>query len=131
MPPRRSNRTSSNKPVYTLNSLLLLLAISDIILFWFESLRIRERVTHACRELCEKAELQLLDQTVALSSISLTRSVHGHRQIRRVYKFEVSDNGMDRRQGYITLIGAAIEAVQIEGVDGTTTIYPALPGQLH
>lgn len=117
--------------MYSLNSLLLVSAIAGIVLFWFESLRIRERVTRACRELCEKSELQLLDQTVALSSISVVRSVAGRCQFRRVYRFEVSDNGMDRHQGYITLAGGTIEAIQIDGTDGMTTIYPALPGGLQ
>ena len=117
--------------MYTLNSFLLLTAIAGIFLVWFESLRIRERVVRACRNLCERSELQLLDQTVALTSVSLMRSASGHRQLRRVYQFEVSDNGMDRHRGYITLAGANIEAIQIDGTDGMTTIYPALPGSIH
>lgn len=108
-----------------------MIAIGGIFYLWFESLRIHERVVRACRQLCEKSELQLLDQTVALASISLIRSVSGHRQLRRVYQFEVSDNGTDRHRGYITLAGATIEAIQIDGGDGMTTIYPTLPGSLH
>lgn len=117
--------------MYTLNSLLLLCTIVAIIMYWFESLRVRELVIRICRELCEKAELQLLDQTVALSSISIARSIARRWQVRRVYQFEVSNNGTDRYKGYITLLGASIEAIQVDNSDGMTTIYPILPGQIH
>ncbi len=117
--------------MYTLNSFLLLGAIVIIMLLWFESLRVRERVTRICRELCEKSELQLLDQTVALSSISANRSIRGHWHLRRIYQFEVSNNGADRYRGYITLLGTSIEAIQIDNPDGMTTIYPTVPGQIH
>lgn len=116
--------------MYSVNSLIFLCVLAGIILIWFESLRIHERVVRACRNLCEKSDLQLLDQTVALSSVSVARSARG-RQLRRIYQFEVSDNGMDRRKGYITLMGSTIEAVQIDDVDGMTTIYPVLPNQIH
>ena len=117
--------------MYTLNSLLLLIAIIAVVMLWFESLRIREHVIRKCRELCDKSDLQLLDQTVALSSLSPARSVRGHWQLRRIYKFEVSNNGADRYPGYITLLGATIEAIQIDNPDGMTTIHPTLPGQIH
>jgi hypothetical protein len=117
--------------MYTLNSFLLLAGIGAIILLWFESLRVREQLTRMCRELCEKSDLQFLDQTVALASIGIARSRRKRWQLRRVYQFEVSGNGADRHIGYITLIGKHIEAVQIDNPEGMTTIYPALPGQLH
>jgi len=117
--------------MYTLNSFLLLAGIGAIILYWYESLRIREHVTRMCRELCEKSDLQLLDQTVALASIGITRSRHKRWLVRRVYQFEVSGNGADRLIGYITLTGGSVEAIQIDSPDGMTTIYPTLPGQIH
>jgi hypothetical protein len=84
-----------------------------------------------CRELCEKTDLQLLDQTVSLSAIGITRSRLKRWQVRRVYQFEVSGNGADRLTGYITLVGRSVEAIQIDNPDGMTTIYPALPGPIH
>ena len=117
--------------MYTVNSLLILCGLVAIIIFWFESLRIREQMMRACRELCEKSGVQLLDQTVAQTSLSFARSAGGGWQLRRIYRFEVSNNGADRAFGYITLLGAVIEAIQIDNADGVTTIYPTLPGRLH
>jgi hypothetical protein len=117
--------------MYNLNTLLVLCGLVGIIIFWFETLRVREYVIRACRNLCEKSGLQLLDQTVAQTSLNLTRSVRGGWQLRRIYRFEVSNNGADRATGYITMLGNNIEAIQIDNPDGVTTIYPTLPGSLH
>lgn len=117
--------------MYTLNSLLFLCVIAAIVLFWFESLRVREYVTLKCRQLCETSGLQLLDQTVALVSISVARSISRRLQIRRIYRFEVSNNGADRLNGYITMLGTGIEAIQVDDHDGMTTIYPVIPGQIQ
>src|SRR5690606_3432013 len=105
--------------------------IAGLVLFWYESLRIRERVIRVCRDLCERAELQLLDQSVALVSIRPVRPDGSRWQLRRIYRFEVSNNGADRHTGHITLLSGNVEAVQIDDVDGMSTIYPTLPGGLQ
>ena len=117
--------------MFTLNSLLMLSTIVAVILLWYESLRFREQVTRMCRELCDQSEMQLLDQSVSLSSVSLARNRYGRWQIRRVYQFAVSHNGADRHNGYVTLLGSVAEAIQIDNADGMSTLYPTRPGQLH
>jgi len=117
--------------MYSVNSVLFLAIIIVIILIWFESLRVRESVTRMCRELCEKSDLQLLDQTVSLASISLRRSVSRRTFLHRIYHFEVSSNGSDRFAGYVSLAGRTVEAVQIDSPEGMTTIYPVTPGQIQ
>jgi hypothetical protein len=117
--------------MYTFNSLLILVAIIAVILFWYESLRVRESVTHMCRQICEKCNLQLLDQTVSLISIRIRRSASGYPFLYRVYQFEVSNNGVDRFSGYVAMSGRLVEAVQIDSNEGMTTIYPAAPAQIQ
>ena len=97
------------------NSLLILGLLAGIILYWVESLRIREFIIKMCRKICKKSELQLLDQPC----------------IHRVYQFEVSTNGADRLPGYVTLTGRIVRTVQIEGIDGMTTIYPHKQERVH
>jgi hypothetical protein len=113
------------------NSLLILGLLAGIILYWVESLRIREFIIKMCRKICKKSELQLLDQTVSLDSLSLRRSISGWPCIHRVYQFEVSTNGADRLPGYVTLTGRIVRTVQIEGIDGMTTIYPHKQERVH
>ncbi len=115
----------------SLNSLFVLGLIGGVILFWFESLRVREFIVKMCRAICKESDLQLLDQTVSLNAISVKRSIDGWPYIHRVYQFEVSTNGSDRLIGYVTLIGKRVKAIQIDGTDGMSTIYPHKQERIH
>ena len=113
------------------NSLFILGLLAVIILFWVESLRFREFIIKMCKKICKESELQLLDQTVSLDSLSLRRSISGWPYIHRVYQFEVSTNGADRLPGYVTLTGRMVTTIQIGGNDGMTTIYPHKQERVH
>ncbi|MGK0298845.1 MAG: hypothetical protein ACI9XC_002469 [Gammaproteobacteria bacterium] len=113
------------------NSLLILALLAGIILYWVESLRFREFIIKMCKKICKESELQLLDQTVSLGSISIRRSNNGWPYIHRIYQFEVSTNGADRLPGYVTLTGSMVTTVQIDGIDGMTTIYPHKQESVH
>jgi hypothetical protein len=113
------------------NSLFILGLLAAIILYWVESLRFREFIIKMCRKICKESELQLLDQTVSLESLSLRRSISGWPCVHRVYQFEVSTNGADRLPGYVTLTGSMVTTVQIDGIDGMTTIYPHKQESVH
>lgn len=117
--------------MYSLSSLLLLFGLAAIILLWYESLRVREAVTDMCRQVCEKCDLQLLDQTVSLTSITVRRAASGYPYIHRIYQFEVSTNGADRFAGYVAMSGKHVEAIQIDSDEGMTTIYPSNPAQIQ
>jgi hypothetical protein len=117
--------------MFSFSSLLILIAIVAVILFWHESLRVREAVTQMCRQICEKCNLQLLDQTVALTSISIRRTASGYPFLYRIYQFEVSNDGADRFTAYVAMAGKQVEAVQIDSNEGMTTIYPASPAQIQ
>lgn len=111
--------------------LLLLAVISLILLFWFETLRMREYVIRRCKSTCEAAGLQLLDQSVALSAISLKRDRNGRWRIHRRYQFHVSESGADRYTGHLILTGTRLEAVHIEGPEGTTILHENATLRLH
>ena len=82
--------------------------------FWIDSLRARERAIAAGRAACERNGLQLLDETVSGASTRLARDGDGQIRIRRVFVFEFSDTGNNRRRGSITLLGAEIQDVYTE-----------------
>lgn len=113
------------------NPLLLLAIITLILLFWFETLRMREYVIRRCKSTCESAGLQLLDQSVALSGISLKRDRNGRWRIHRRYQFHVSESGADRHTGHMILTGTRIESIRIEGESGTTILHEERPISLH
>ncbi len=109
----------------------LLLTIVVISFIWFESLRVREMVINHCHRLCKETELQLLDQTVSLVSISLKRDANGNLRLLRKYQFEVSENGVDRYSGYVTSLGSRIIESRLEGPDGHNTFHQSKPTSLH
>ncbi|WP_313950188.1 DUF3301 domain-containing protein [Accumulibacter sp.] len=86
-------------------SLLLMLAAGW---FWIDSFKAREAGIRAVRAACDAEELQLLDDTVALGSLRPGRDDDGRMRLRRVYHFEYSDTGDNRRNGHVTLLGSEL-----------------------
>ncbi|QGU33235.1 DUF3301 domain-containing protein [Thermochromatium tepidum] len=76
--------------------------------FWLNSLRTREIAIGICKTACRQRKLQWLDQTVALRRIGLTWRADGVR-LRRIYRFDFSQEGTERRQGYIVMHGLKLE----------------------
>lgn len=86
-------------------SLLVLLAA---VWFWLDSFKAREAAIRAARAACDAEDLLLLDDTVALGSLQPQRDEQGRLRLRRVYHFEYSDTGDNRRNGYATLLGSEL-----------------------
>lgn len=84
-------------------SLLPLLLMGAAVWAWLESIQARDHAVIAGNRLCQQSGVQLLDQSVALSQLRLTR-VHGRAAIRRRYRFEVSTNGSDRHRGHLDMV---------------------------
>lgn len=92
----------------------VLLAFAALIWFWFDSLKVRELALAAGPRACERSGLQFLDQTVECVSFKLARNDEGRIVIRRVYRFEFTDNGESRRAGSIVMMGAEVESLYME-----------------
>ena len=95
---------------------LCLLAI--LAWLWSEALRAREMALARCRRACRDANVQLLDQTVMLTSWRLARDVRGNITSRRRYRFEFSALGNDRYRGEIVMVGPKVEFVRLEHPGG-------------
>lgn len=76
--------------------------------FWLDSLRAREIALGICKAACEARELQLLDQTVVLRRLGLSWRGDGIR-LRRVYRFDFSEEGVGRHNGYLVLRGIDLD----------------------
>ncbi len=90
-----------------------LLAIFLLLLigwFWLDSLRAREIALGICKAACQQRDLQLLDQAVALRRLGLVWTQLGLR-VRRVYRFDFSEEGIGRRNGYVVLRGIELEGL--------------------
>jgi hypothetical protein len=90
---------------------LLLLALGGWMLW--ASLRAREAAVDASRRACQAEGFLFLDDTVAIESVGAMRDDEGHLTIRRVYGFEYSDNGNNRRRGSVTVIGSRVATIHL------------------
>ena len=102
---------------------LLLILLVLLIYIWYETFRLREYVLIKCQQVCTESHLQLLDHTIALTSLSIKKRPGGGVSLYRCYGFEYSINGTERLRGYVDLAGRKILAVRLEDVEGTTIYY--------
>jgi len=89
----------------TLSGILL---IALVFWFWLDSARAREIATGTCETVCRQRGLQFLDQTVALRRIGLRWTNRGVR-IRRLFRFDYSEQGIGRHTGHISMVGISLE----------------------
>jgi hypothetical protein len=95
-----------------LEVLSLLAAAGAAGLLW-TSLKAREAANAAMRAACRAEGLLFLDDTVALQSMRPSRDGNGRMALRRIYGFEYSDTGDNRRKGSVTLLGPRIVAIDM------------------
>ena len=84
-----------------LNIFLLLMLLAW---FWLSNLRVREIATGISKAACSQRGVQFLDQTVSLRKMSLSWLSTGLK-MRRVYRFDYSEEGEGRHTGHITMLG--------------------------
>jgi len=83
-------------------------------LLWVDSLRARERAIQAGRTACERYALQFLDETVSFARMRLARDEEGRLRIVRIYTFEFSETGNNRRNGAIVMLGQDPKDIHLE-----------------
>ena len=90
--------------------LLLLFIVIAAGWFWLDSIAVREAAINTGRDLADRCDLQLLDETVACTRLRLGRNSRGRIQLMRTYDFEVSANGSDRLECNLVLLGNQLQS---------------------
>ncbi len=85
-----------------------ILLIAALVWLIWDSLRAREAAIAASRAACAEEHYQFLDETVAIESVRPVRDDDGQIRLRRIYGFEYSETGDNRRRGTVVLVGAAV-----------------------
>lgn len=85
---------------YFLIAILLALAW-----FWLDGVSKREIAIRHGREVTQRFQLQLLDETVACTQIRFARDNSGHLRFKRTYSFDVASNNDHRMACQVTLVG--------------------------
>jgi hypothetical protein len=88
-----------------MTAILFIIICLPLVLFWTASRAAAEKATAMGRTLCERANVQWLDQSVHQVSLALKRNDAGRLAWRRVYRYEYSHGAEDRFSATITLLG--------------------------
>jgi Protein of unknown function (DUF3301) len=94
--------------------IVALLAVAALGWLWYDSMRARERAVAAGQGACARERLQFLDETVECTSVRPVRNAAGRLVLRRVYRFEFSDDGSNRRAGGIVMLSGEVESLTME-----------------
>ena len=95
-----------------------LLLLGFAVWIWRDAMRARETANRVCMAACAELGAQLLDETVALHRLRIRREPGRGLRLLRIYAFEYSYTGHERRRGTIVLAGTEIELFHIEGPRG-------------
>jgi len=87
---------------------LLLAGLAALAWFWWDSLQKRELAVRAARAVCERAGVQFLDDSVALSKMKLQRDSNQRARVYREFSFDYSSVGDDRQAGRVYLLGEIV-----------------------
>lgn len=93
--------------------LLALIAMAGGVWLWLDTLKAREIGVLAAQRACAEEGLQFLDETVVGRGVRLVRDDEGQLKLRRVYAFEYSDTGDNRRSGSVTMLGHIVEVLHL------------------
>lgn len=110
--------------------LLGVIAAALFVWFWQSSLGARERANRAALEACARMHLQFLDGTVAFARLGIARNHRGHISLRRTYVFDYTATSIERRQGFVVLLGDQVESLGFEPEVLRKTVTPSTPSHV-
>ena len=92
---------------------------------WWSSARAAaERAGELGRDACERAGVQWLDQSVHAHAMRLRRGDDGWLRIERSFRFEYSDDGVQRHIGRLVLRGRQLIAFSGPTRSQVTVLHP-------
>ena len=97
-----------------MSELLIVLAIGTALLYWQAAARSKEIAIRAARQECKRSGVQLLDQTVLLTKLSMSRDYMGRWRLWRMYLFEYATDGEERFKGQLTILGPRVIRIELE-----------------
>ncbi|MCE2868528.1 MAG: DUF3301 domain-containing protein [Xanthomonadaceae bacterium] len=88
-----------------MTAIILMLLAFPAVLFWSSGRAAAEQAGHFGRQLCMRAGVQWLDQSVHQVKLGIQRDDSGRLCWKRIYQYEYSHDGHDRYAATITLVG--------------------------
>ena len=98
---------------FTLGEIIAVFAFGLVCLHFLGSIRVRELAVQAVGRTSRQDDFQLLDQTVHIRRMSLSRDGTGRWRIWRQYRFDYTYDGVERRQGFVIMLGKQLQSVVV------------------
>jgi len=108
---------------------LAMLLLALVGWWWWDSMQAREVAVTAARRACRTFSTQLLDDSVVLRRIRPRRDRGGRMRLLRMYTFEFTRAGDERRNGYASVLGRHVLDVHLDDID--TDVPPPSSRTLH
>ena len=99
---------------FDLKALALLFLLGWGAWYWWRGLAIKEMALQAARHACERADVDLLDQSVCLSAMGVRRDGQGRLRLQRTFRFDFTATGEGRYRGQVVLLGQRTQSVEFE-----------------
>ena len=100
--------------MFSLAKLLLLILAGVIAVYWWQSGLFKGRARELAAAHCRQLGLQLLDQSMVITSIRPIRGSDGRIAFRRTYQFEFASTGDRRYQGKLVMQAMRLESIELE-----------------
>lgn len=104
---------------FTLGEVLAVLCFGALCTWFLASIRVRELAVAAVAQAGRRDDFQLLDQTVQLVRVSLSRDKGGSWRVWRQYRFDYSFDGVERHEGSVIMLGKRLQAVVVREPNAT------------
>jgi hypothetical protein len=98
---------------FTLGEIIAVFAFGMVCLHFLGSIRVREIAVQAVGRTSRQDDFQLLDQAVHIRRMSLSRDGTGRWRIWRQYRFDYTYDGVERRQGFVIMLGKQLQSVVV------------------
>lgn len=106
---------------FTLGDVVLLFVLGALCLHFLAAVRVRELAVQAVTRASERDDFQLLDQSVHMQRISMSRDETRRWRIWRQYRFDYTYDGVERRQGFVIMLGKQLQSVVVSA--RSTTLH--------
>jgi len=90
-------------------TLIVMLLLAVAVLAWSSASAAGDIARAEAHAACQRAGVQLLDQTVMLRSVRPRRDEHGRLRLLRHYSFDYSVDGISRMRGDLALLAGRLQ----------------------
>lgn len=105
----------------SLGEVIAVMLLGCLGLYFLGAIRVREVALQAVGRASRDGEFQLLDQSVHIQRMSLSRNAAGRWRIWRQYRFDYTLDGEARRQGFVVMLGRDLESIVV--AEKMTTLH--------